>query len=62
MTTRSDPWPSGTPVWASLTVSDIGAATGFYGDLLGWDFLQGTTLDGRVYLTAMRDGHPVAGL
>jgi len=62
MTTRSDPWPSGTPVWASLTVSDIGAATGFYGDLLGWDFLQGTAPDGRVYLTAMRDGHPVAGL
>lgn len=62
MTVRTEPWPQGTPAWVSLTVSDVGAATGFYGDLFGWDFLEGSTPDGRVYLTALKDGRPVAGI
>lgn len=62
MTVREDVWPPGAPAWVSLSTPDVGAATGFYGDLLGWDFVRGTTPDGRTYLTALVDGHAVAGL
>lgn len=62
MTVRHAPWPNGAPAWVSLTVDDIGAATGFYGDLLGWDFDERSTPDGRVYLDALRDGELSAGL
>ncbi len=62
MSVRTTAWPAGAPAWVSLTVSDLGAATGFYGDLLGWDFLEGQGPDGRTYLTATVDSQPVAGL
>jgi len=62
MSVRTTPWPTGAPAWIGLTVAGLGAATGFYGDLLGWDFLEGTGPDGRTYLTALRDRRPVAGL
>lgn len=62
MTGRTDAWPPGAPAWVSLTTDDVGAATGFYGDLLGWDFARGAAPDGRTYLTALVGGRPVAGV
>lgn len=62
MVAREQPWPVGAPGWVGLTVSDVGAATGFYGDLLGWSFRTSSTPDGRPYLFATRRGRLVAGI
>ena len=62
MTARERPWPVGAPGWVGLTVSDVGAATGFYGDLLGWTFRTSATPDGRPYLFALHDGRLAAGI
>lgn len=62
MTVREGAWPPGAPAWMSLSTPDVGAATGFYGDLLGWGFHRGQTPDGRTYLTAVLGGFAVAGV
>lgn len=64
MTTRTDPWPPGTPCWLDLVVDDVGAAQGFYQDLLGWELLpaEGGDTPGRAYLLAHLDGRVVAGV
>lgn len=62
MTVREGAWPPGAPAWVSLSTPDVGAATGFYGDLLGWGFHRGETPDGRTYLTAVLGGFAVAGV
>lgn len=62
MTVREGAWPPGAPAWVSLSTPDVGAATGFYGDLLGWGFRRGETSDGRTYLTAVLGGLAVAGI
>ena len=62
MTVREQPWPTGAPAWVGLTCSDVGAATGFYGAVLGWEFEIGSTPDGRAYLLAVRDGRRLAGI
>ncbi|MGH3670071.1 MAG: VOC family protein [Pseudonocardiaceae bacterium] len=38
MSTRTEPWPSGTPCWVDLAVPDVEAATKFYGAILGWTY------------------------
>ncbi len=40
MTTRTDPWPTGTPCWVDIAVPDIEAAKEFYGGILGWSFVD----------------------
>lgn len=40
MTTRSDPWPAGTPCWVDIAVPDVEAAKAFYGAVLGWSYVD----------------------
>lgn len=40
MSTRSDPWPAGTPCWVDLSAPDVAAATDFYGPVMGWTFVD----------------------
>ncbi|MFD5562766.1 VOC family protein [Kitasatospora griseola] len=49
------------PCWAGLTVRDMDAAQGFYGPLLGWEFVPGPDRWGP-YVRATVDGVEVAGL
>ncbi|HEY9304091.1 MAG TPA: VOC family protein, partial [Mycobacterium sp.] len=53
--------PLGAPCWLDLTSSDLERAQDFYGTLFGWTFeSHGPEYGG--YITAAKDGHPVAGL
>lgn len=36
MTTRSEPWPAGTPCWVDYGAVDVDAAVTFYSEVLGW--------------------------
>lgn len=36
MTTRTSPWPAGTPCWVDLGTSDLAGARQFYPRLFGW--------------------------
>lgn len=38
MSTRTTPWPNGTPNWVDVSVPDVDAALAFYGPVLGWTF------------------------
>jgi uncharacterized protein len=40
MSVHDTPWPAGTPCWVDLAVPDVAAATAFYGDVLGWSFVD----------------------
>jgi predicted enzyme related to lactoylglutathione lyase len=40
MTTRDTAWPVGTPCWVDIAVPDVEAATAFYGEVLGWSFVD----------------------
>lgn len=61
MTTRTTPWPHGTPNWVDLGADDVEAATSFYSGLFGWDFRSGGQ-DSGGYLLARIDGYAVAGI
>lgn len=37
MSTRTQPWPAGTPCWADLMAPDVEAAGRFYSAVLGWE-------------------------
>jgi len=41
MSTRTDPWPAGTPCWVDLSVPDLQSAVDFYADVIGWTFVVG---------------------
>ncbi|WP_024285804.1 VOC family protein [Cellulomonas sp. KRMCY2] len=65
MTVHTGPRPTGTPTWVDLMVPDLGAATTFYGAVLGWEFPPAGARalpGGLTYLSATRDGHVVAGI
>lgn len=36
----TNPYPTGSPIWADLGTPDIEGATAFYNDLFGWDFVS----------------------
>lgn len=36
MTTRSEPWPAGTPCWVDYGAVDVDGAVRFYSEVLGW--------------------------
>lgn len=36
MTTRTAPWPTGTPCWVDYGAADVAAAVRFYREVLGW--------------------------
>lgn len=61
MTTRTTPWPHGTPSWVDLGAQDVAAATSFYSSLFGWEFQSGGEESGG-YLLAQIDGRAVAGI
>lgn len=64
MSTR-DQYPAGVPCWVDTFQPDPGAATAFYGALLGWQFSEPEPMAGGLpgdYLVAHVDGHAVAGV
>ena len=40
MSTRTDPWPPGTPCWVDLSVPDVAGALAFYSSVVGWTFVD----------------------
>jgi predicted enzyme related to lactoylglutathione lyase len=61
MSTRTDPWPAGTPCWVDLSVPDVEAAVAFYADVIGWTFVDSGP-DYGGYHIAQVDGRAVAGV
>jgi predicted enzyme related to lactoylglutathione lyase len=61
MSTRTDPWPAGTPCWVDLSVPDVEAAVAFYADVIGWMFVD-TGPDYGGYQIAQMDGRAAAGV
>jgi predicted enzyme related to lactoylglutathione lyase len=53
--------PLGAPTWIDLLTSDLDRAKDFYGTVFGWTFESAGPEYGG-YVTASKDGHPVAGL
>ncbi|MFD7923097.1 VOC family protein [Streptomyces sp. NPDC059740] len=63
MSLRNQNCLPGAPSWVSLITGDLDAATGFYGELLGWEFEEGPAMERwGPYLRAHVCGVPVAGL
>lgn len=61
MTTRTTPFPPGTPCWVDLFTSDPARSQAFYAAVLGWEFAdQGEAYGG--YTLATSGGVNVAGL
>ena len=61
MSTRTDPWPAGTPCWVDLAVPDVAGAAAFYADVIGWTFVD-TGADYGGYQIAQVDGRAAAGV
>lgn len=61
MVVRKTAWPAGTPCWVDVSADDVDRAKAFYGGLFGWEFTGGDPEFGG-YLSAVKDGHEVAGL
>lgn len=55
MTTRTDPWPPGTPCWVDLSAPDVPAARDFYGNVFGWTFVDTGEEYGHYTLARTRD-------
>lgn len=70
MSTRTTPWPAGTPCWVDLAVPDIEVALRFYSAVLGWSWGGDSGDDGGGdsgeayggYRTAQVRGHAAAGV
>ncbi|MEJ3656405.1 VOC family protein [Actinomycetes bacterium KLBMP 9759] len=61
MTTRTDPWPAGTPCWVDIAVPDLEAGTSFYSAVFGWTFVDTGEEYGH-YSLAQTDGKSAAAL
>jgi uncharacterized protein len=61
MATREAPFAPGTPCWVDLFSSDTAKAMAFYGDLLGWSFVDSGEEFGG-YISCQLEGHAVAGM
>jgi uncharacterized protein len=59
--TRDEAWPSGTPCWIDLMVTDPAAAKEFYSSLFGWDIQDGPPEAGG-YAMCMLNGRPVTAI
>lgn len=55
MSTRTDPWPAGTPCWVDLSVPDVAAAVAFYADIVGWTFVDSGPDYGGYHIAQMDD-------
>lgn len=61
MSTRTEPWPAGTPCWTDLSVPDVEAAVAFYAAVIGWTFTDlGPDFGG--YQMAHVEGRTAAGV
>ena len=61
MSTRTDPWPAGTPCWVDLSVPDVQAAVDFYAAVIGWTFVDSGPDYGN-YEIGQMDGRAAAGI
>jgi predicted enzyme related to lactoylglutathione lyase len=61
MSTRSTPWPHGTPTWVDLSTSDIATSTAFYSALMGWEVNDLGSEFGNYHI-ATRRGLSTAGM
>lgn len=61
MTTRTEPWPPGTPSWVDLATNDREAAWEFYRHVMGWTITDSGEEFGH-YGMADVSGHAAAGL
>jgi predicted enzyme related to lactoylglutathione lyase len=61
MSTRTDPWPQGTPSWVDLGTTDPAAAAEFYSALFGWDLIDTGPETGN-YRICLKNGLPAAGI
>jgi uncharacterized protein len=61
MSTRTDPWPAGTPCWVDLSVPDVQGAVAFYAAVIGWTFVDSGPDYGNYHI-AQVDGRAAAGL
>lgn len=61
MPTRDTPWPAGTPCWADLAVPDVPAAVAFYGEVIGWRFVDSGAEYGHYHI-AQVDGRAAAAI
>ena len=61
MSTRTDPWPAGTPCWVDLSVPDVEGAVAFYAAVFGWTFVDSGPDYGN-YQIAQMDGRAAAGV
>jgi predicted enzyme related to lactoylglutathione lyase len=59
MRDRTEPWPSGTPIWVAMAAEDPVTAMKFYGELFGWD---ATHQGARDYWVCALDGHDIGGI
>jgi uncharacterized protein len=61
--TKMTSYPPGTPFWSDMATPDIEAAAAFYGDLLGWQVVEGPrAAEVGGYRRAESDGDEVAGM
>ena len=51
-----------TPCWVDLSTSDLDAARGFYGTVLGWNDFEVAPAEAGYYTMALVDGQRVAGM
>jgi predicted enzyme related to lactoylglutathione lyase len=61
MSTRTDPWPAGTPCWVDLSVPDVQGAVAFYAAVIGWTFVDSGPDYGN-YQIGQMDGRAAAGI
>ena len=61
MSTRTTPWPAGTPCWADLMAPDVEAAGRFYSAVLGWEVPAPDEQHGG-YVVAHVGGAATAGI
>ena len=61
MTTRTTPFPAGTPCWIDLLTSDPERSRAFYTAVLDWEFTEPSEEFGG-YVNALFEGEPVAGV
>lgn len=60
MTTRTEPWPAGTPCWVDVSSPDVERTVAFYAGVMGWTFSDGGPEYGG-YQVALVEGRSVAG-
>lgn len=61
MSTRTEPWPTGTPAWVDLRTAEPALASNFYSRLFGWEVRDTGEPTGHYRLCLLR-GRAAAGI